>query len=71
MDAKTSSRLFKVGFGTCEPIREFERVTVTRIESLRGSGTERDPYRLVETWITDDGLVLTHLDAKSNQERSA
>lgn len=63
------TRLYAVGGGNCEPIRSFQRIEVTRIEALTGTGTDADPYRIVQTWITDEGSVLVHFDPQaSNQE---
>jgi hypothetical protein len=35
-------------------IRRVERVTVTKITFVRGSGSEGDPVREVVAWWTDD-----------------
>lgn len=64
------TRLYGVGGGNCEPLRSFQRVEVTRVEALTGKGTEDDPYRIVQTWITDEGGVIAHFDdcVASNQD---
>ena len=62
------TRLYRAGGGNCEPIREVERVTVTRIDSVIGRGTEDDPVRIVQTWITDEGELLVHFDPQDSYQ---
>ena len=52
------------------PIRQFERVVVTRLLALRGMGTEEDPYRNCTAWYEDDGTLIAYDDpcADSNQD---
>lgn len=45
-----------------EPIREVDRITVTRIRAVTGEGVEADPVRIVTLWITDEGEVISYLD---------
>lgn len=53
----------------CMPVRQFERVTVTRILALRGKGTEDDMYRNVTIWFEDDGTLIAYDDPAPAQNQ--
>ena len=50
------------------PIRGFERRTCYRILAYRGKGTEEDPHRNVVVWFTEDGEVISYVDAWADEQ---
>ena len=45
-----------------EPVREVDRITLTRIRAVTGEGVEDDPVRITTLWITDEGEVISYID---------
>lgn len=45
-----------------EPVREVEEITVIKVVTLRGEGTEDDPCREATEYFTPDGQKLAEHD---------
>lgn len=54
----------------CFPVRDFKRVTVTRILVYRGKGTEEDPHRNVTVWLEDDGALIAYRDDWAEEQNT-